>query len=214
MSSTPVSPGPALPTEINSTSFEPLAKRARALHKNWRGAAAQLRKDVMVETMLTAHQRDWLLALMVARVFGLNNTTNDYVGPSRPLAIIIGDEPGTKLPSYGAFTPWLGGCGLHLLTAIEIAGLRLLNENSSRRGGIGIVNSRAADLGNLWINLEWPRIITAGKQAYHRVDNMGLPVNGHVNHPQYEKRFNFSNVQAYGEQIREYTTSFKLSVTV
>lgn len=211
---TPVSPGPALSAEVNTITFEPLAKRARGLHKNWHGAALNLRKDIVAEPMITAHQRDWLQALMIARLHGHNNPLSDYVGPSRPLAIIVGDEPGTKLKSYGAFTPWIGGCGLHLMTAIEIAGFRLLNEHGSRRGGIGIVNSRHTDISDLWSSLDTPRIIVAGKQAYSRVDGLNLPINGYVNHPQYEKRFKFSKVKAYGEQIHEYTTKFQLAVKV
>lgn len=149
---------------------------------------------------LSAIQKDWLNA----RLKGTRAEVQigDYVGPRFPHAVIVGDEPGTRLPSYGAFTPWPCGCGEHLLTAMQDVHLSLKT--------FGLVNSLHTDLPRLYVALGGPRMIAAGRRAHERLHNWSVPVSGYVYHPQYELRFRHAahHRLTYGRLIEECATSF------
>lgn len=124
----------------------------------------------------------------------------DYVGPVYPRVVLVGDTPGKKMPSYGAFTPWHDGCGEYLMNALLDAGLSLET--------IGLVNSLDTNLDRMFIELESPRMIALGQMALSRLNAYDLPVSGFLYHPQYEKRFRHKHRATYGAQIKELATPF------
>lgn len=127
---------------------------------------------------------------------------HDYVGPLNPQALLVGDTPGLAAPSYGAFTPWPNGCGMHLLNALVDVQVNV--------GRIGFVNSAATNLDDLYTVLgRSPRVVALGRTAARRLDKFeGMYLHGYAHHPQYEKRFRHHERHAYGLQLREGITAW------
>lgn len=122
----------------------------------------------------------------------------DYVGPIIPDFLLVGDKPANDdKPTYGAFTPWTGNSGSFLLTALHEAGA--IGAHDVPR--FGMVNSSGMPLRELHAILGYPRVISLGSAASSRLANLGVPVVGHVRHPQYIRRFQHDQRVEYGNEI-------------
>jgi len=195
-----------LPTSVSAdqpSNDQPYARRFGDLANEYYHARGPV--TTTLPTWLRPEQREWLRALAETRGDEyLLETFPDYVGPRFPLAVLVGDTPGTRAPAYGAFTPWPNGCGEHLMRA-------LLDTNQTLKN-VGLVNSKNTNLDRLYVELGGPRLIALGQMALSRLNVYDLPVSGYVYHPQYEKRFRNRKHREYGTAILEATTPFSRAV--
>jgi hypothetical protein len=115
-----------------------------------------------------------------------------YVGPQRPLAVLVGERRGgySHLGDRFAFTPRNSGAGRWLLEALP--------EHLWRH--VGLVNSLEDDLRDVWRFTGTPHLVALGETAARELKKERLP-HAAVPHPQFIRRFLHSQLSSYGELI-------------
>lgn len=120
-----------------------------------------------------------------------------YIGRPQPHALLVGDKRNvtrrygdeTKLP----FMPVNGNSGDYLLRALP----------EDWWPGVGIVNSDEYphSLSALWSDLNQPPVVALGANAEKALKRQGVPC-ARVHHPQYARRFQHADIDAYGQSIK------------
>jgi thymidylate kinase len=115
-----------------------------------------------------------------------------YVGPPNPSVLLLGDEREPRAlqrqPGMPAFVPYRATSGHYLLTHF-------------RHKNFGIANAcDEDDVVKLWDTLGQPRVVTLGRRASARVDELKIP-HGSVPHPQFVRRFHHGSGATYGRLI-------------
>jgi thymidylate kinase len=115
-----------------------------------------------------------------------------YIGPPKPDVLLLGDEREPRAlqrqPGMPAFVPYRATSGHYLLTHF-------------RHRSFGIANAcDEDDVTKLWDTLNQPRVVTLGRRASARADELKIP-HGSVPHPQFIRRFHHDSGATYGRLI-------------
>lgn len=117
-----------------------------------------------------------------------------YVGPPRPLLLLVGDRRGTPshdLAEFGdwpAFAPRAGTSGDYLLRTLTLEELRVARHGLTL-GDVGLANAcDVDDVHALWLALDRPSVVGLGNNAQRALRALGVP-HREARHPQYVRRF-------------------------
>lgn len=140
-----------------------------------------------------------------------------YVGAPHPRYLLVGDVRGVRRPGESlddlarrhgllpAFLPYENTCGEYLLRAVTSS---LPKRGTPRRlADVGLVNANDVDnLYGVWSGLGRPFVVPLGRKAEDTVRRTLPPyartnVFADVPHPQYWKRFHYSDHERYGKMI-------------
>jgi hypothetical protein len=122
------------------------------------------------------------------------NLFETYVGPPKPSILLLGDERAPaarhRQPDLPAFVPYPATSGHYLLTHFD------------PRGTVGLANACDADDPlKLWLTLNSPNVVTLGRRATERANELCIP-HGSVPHPQFIRRFHTQHGDEYAHLIR------------
>lgn len=123
------------------------------------------------------------------------NSWPNYVGPTLPTYLIVGEQRGNAHPGGPrvAFAPYRNTSGWWLLSSLPVGVLP----------HVGFVNAlECADLFQLWNTLGRPHVATLGRVADEAADAWKIP-HGAVPHPQYVRRFHHESLGSYGNVLVE-----------
>lgn len=134
-----------------------------------------------------------------AASLGADFGTTRYVGSPVPTAVLCGDVrndgPAASPDLTRPFTPLRqNDSSSWLLAALLKVGLQ---------GEVGIVNTGepGVDLDATWRSLGRPRLVALGHEAARRLAALDLP-HARVPHPQWSRRFRFSQHDDYAQQLK------------
>lgn len=122
-----------------------------------------------------------------------------YVGPRKPRVLLLGDRRNEDTFVF-PFVPARATSGHWLMGALHEAGVNHME--------VGLFNACEAtplELGTQWEMLGKPPVVTLGRNAEKAWRAVGdWTENDHyLNHPQYERRFHYLQMQQYGEAIKK-----------
>jgi hypothetical protein len=122
-----------------------------------------------------------------------------YVGPKRPKVLLLGDARAANgLHWSWPFVPQGHLSGDWLIEAMITGGVQYMR--------VGLVNAcelTTHDLYKLWQDLEWPAVISLGRNAEKAWKRLSVNTGIRIHHPQYMKRFHSGDKEAYGKIIKE-----------
>ena len=124
-----------------------------------------------------------------------------YIGPIRPVVLLLGDRR-NRSDYVWPFVPGRQTSGHWLMNALMAANINHMQ--------VGVVNASelsTENLETLWYTLGRPPVVTLGKQAERAWGMTGLPDPTKLHHPQYMRRFHFTQTQEYGQRIKEIMTN-------
>lgn len=128
-----------------------------------------------------------------------------YIGPTNPKVLLLGDKRNDDRFIF-PFVPTRASSGHWLMGALHYGGVNHMD--------VGLLNSNEVSSNVLfaqWLALGEPPVITLGTNARTawRIARAYVPQTRwdeksfHLNHPQYERRFNFTGMARYGAVIKE-----------
>lgn len=130
-----------------------------------------------------------------------------YIGPTKPRVLLLGDERNDERFIF-PFVPARATSGHWLMGALREAEVNHMH--------VGIMNAcehRSDALARQWMALECPPVICLGRnaeKAWQRVyDGNGVIASTtyYLNHPQYERRFHYTQMKRYGQVIKDVMTA-------
>lgn len=124
-----------------------------------------------------------------------------YIGPVQPKVLLLGDKRNDQRFVF-PFVPERASSGHWLMGAMHAAGVNHMD--------VGIMNACEVDTGILfaqWWGLGKPSVICMGNNAWRawNIAHEGdwKDVGKKINHPQWERRFNYTGMESYGRVIKE-----------
>lgn len=139
------------------------------------------------------------------------NPFTTYVGPPRPLLLLLGDRRGpasTELTHYGqwpAFVPRGSTSGSWLFTTLQ-ARLLTVPADGVLLGNVGLANAcDVDDPRELWVALDRPEVVALGVNAHRALRSARVPYR-RVPHPQYYRRFHHHQRREYLDQLVDRAT--------
>lgn len=140
--------------------------------------------------------RDWSFSPLFAAPLA-----GQYIGPRKPRVLLLGDERASDEFIF-PFVPRRATSGHWLMGALSAANVDHMQ--------VGIINACEVESNALftqWDALGKPPVIALGRNAQkawavvdHYMDSRTSTT--HLNHPQYERRFHYTQMQRYGQVIK------------
>ena len=123
-----------------------------------------------------------------------------YIGPVQPKVLLLGDQRNDQRFIF-PFVPERASSGHWLMGAMHFADV-----NHMQVGLMNACEMAPVALFTQWWQLGRPTVISLGnnawaqwKKAHGDPDSVGF----RINHPQFERRFNYTGMETYGRMIKE-----------